>query len=159
MDHLKDLRLNKNKHQLLLFVVFLVYLLFNVKTPSNLAKMIDTPYGMTMVILVFIALFCVTNPILGFTGFVVAYELIRRSRVTTGSQAIRQYITTEDQKQQQMQSFNNDVNNNKLYSTLEEKVVGEMVPYVNQTSIETTNVKPVLNDQHDAASIHYKGVV
>ena len=146
MDHLKDLRQKKNMHQLLLFIVFLIYLIFGVETPKNLANMIDTPYGMIIIILISIALFCVTNPILGFTGFVVAYELIRRAGKSSGNQALQQYVTTESVKSGQMRSFNNDVNNNKLYSSLEEQVVSNMVPYTNQSTLETSNVKPVLDN-------------
>ncbi len=159
MDHFKELRLKKNYHQFLLFILFLIYLVFNIKTPETVAKAIDNAFGMTIVIVVAIALFCFSNPILGFTGFIVAYELIRRSRVATGSQAIQQYITTENEKYRQMESFNNDTNNNKFYSSLEEEVVTNMVPYINQSGFETSNVKPVLETQHDAASIHYNGVV
>ena len=114
---------------------------------------------MTIVIVISIALLCMTNPVLGFLGFVVAYELIRRSRVQTGSQAISQNIITESRKYSELESFNNDVNNNKLYSTLEEHVVSKMVPYINNVQVDNNNVKPVLDKQHDAASIHYKGVV
>ena len=159
MDHLKDLMLKSNRHQLILAILFLLYLLLNIQTPNNLANAIDTPFGITIVLVIAIALFCVTNPLLGFVGFIVAYELIRRSSVETGSQALKQYVTTETQKKGQMDSFNNDVNNNKLHSSLEEEVVSKMVPYVNVVQMDGSNVKPVLDKQHDAASIHYKGVV
>lgn len=159
MDHLKDLMLKKNRHQLILTVLFILYLFFNVDVPRNLASAIDSPFGMTIVIVVSIALLCMTNPVLGFLGFVVAYELIRRSRVQTGSQAVSQNIITESRKYNEMQSFNNDVNNNKLFSTLEEQVVSKMVPYINNVQLDNNNVKPVLDRQYDAASIHYKGVV
>lgn len=159
MDHLKDLMLKKNRHQLILTILFILYLFFNVDVPRNLASAIDSPFGMTIVIVISIALLCMTNPVLGFLGFVVAYELIRRSRVQTGSQAVSQNIITESRKYNEMQSFNNDINNNKLFSTLEEQVVSTMVPYINNGQLDNNNVKPVLDKQHDAASIHYKGVV
>ena len=159
MDHLKDLMLKKNRHQLILTVLFILYLFFDISLPRNLASGIDSAFGMTIVIVISIALLCMTNPVLGFLGFVVAYELIRRSRVQTGSQAISQNIITESRKYSELESFNNDVNNNKLYSTLEEHVVSKMVPYINNVQVDNNNVKPVLDKQHDAASIHYKGVV
>lgn len=159
MDPSKELMLKSNRHQLVLTVLFIVFILFDFRLPGNLANAIDTPAGMTIVIVVSLALFCATNPILGFISFVVAYELIRRAGVQSGSQALKQYVITESQKNREMESFNNDVNNNKLYSSLEEEVVSNMVPYINKVQPDGTNVKPVLDKQHDAASIHYKGVV
>tara|TARA_B100001093_G_C26513523_1_gene878586 strand:+ start:345 stop:824 length:480 start_codon:yes stop_codon:yes gene_type:complete len=159
MDSSKDLMLKSNRHQLILTILFIVFILFDFRLPDNLAKGIDNPFGMVIVILLSLSLFCFANPILGFTGFVVAYELIRRSGIQTGSQALSQYVITEDQKFRQMDSFNNNINNNKLYSSLEEQVVSNMVPYINKVQPDNCNVKPVLEKQHDAASIHYKGVV
>jgi len=159
MDHLKDLMLKKNRHQLILTILFILYLFFNVNVPHNLASTIDSPVGMIIVIVISIALLCITNPVLGFLGFIVAYELIRRSGAQTGSQAIKQNIITESKKYNEMESYNNDLNNNKLFSTLEEVVVSNMVPYINNTQYDNSNVKPVLDKQHDAASVHYKGVV
>ena len=159
MNPLKDLMLKNNKPQLVLTVLFLIYILFNIQTPQGIAVAVDSPIGITIVIVISLALFCATNPILGFIGFIVAYELIRRSAIKTGSQALKQYVITEEQKYGEMESFNNDINNNKLYSSLEEEVVTKMVPYVNYDTIDNTNVKPVLDKQHDAASVHYKGVV
>ena len=159
MNPSKDLMLKSNRHQLVLTILFIVFILLDIKLPSNLAAAIDSPAGMTIVIIVFLALFCATNPILGFIGFIVAYELIRRSGVQTGSQSLTQYVISESSKTRQMESFNNDVNNNKLYSSLEEEVVSNMVPYINKVNLDSSNVKPVLDKQHDAASIHYKGVV
>ena len=159
MDTSKDLMLKSNRHQLILTILFIVFILFDFRLPNNLAKGIDNPFGMVIVIILSLSLFCFTNPILGFTGVVAAYELIRRSGIQTGSQALSQYVTTEAQKYRQMDSFNNNINNNKLYSSLEEQVVSTMVPYINKVQPDNSNVKPVLDKQHDAASIHYKGVV
>lgn len=159
MDPSKELMKKSNRHELVLTILFIVFILFDFKLPNNLALAIDSPIGMTLVIVASLALFCATNPILGFLSFVVAYELIRRAGVQSGSQSLKQYVITESQKNREMESFNNDINNNKLYSSLEEEVVSNMVPYINKVQPDGTNVKPVLDKQHDAASIHYKGVV
>jgi hypothetical protein len=159
MDPSKELMLKSNRHQLVLTILFIVFILFDFKLPGSLANAIDSPIGMTIVIIISLALFCATNPILGFISFVVAYELIRRAGVQSGSQSLKQYVITESQKNREMESFNNDINNNKLYSSLEEEVVTNMVPYINKNTYDGTNVKPVLDKQHDAASIHYKGVI
>ena len=109
MDPSKELMLKSNRHQLVLTILFIVFILFDFKLPNNLAVAIDSPIGMTVVIVLSLTLFCATNPILGFVSFVVAYELIRRAGVQTGSQSLKQYVITESQKNREMNSFNDDI--------------------------------------------------
>ena len=45
MDNLKNLLLKGNKHQLILIVLFVLYILLDIKTPENLAFLFDNMFG------------------------------------------------------------------------------------------------------------------
>ncbi len=93
MDNLKNLLLKGNKHQLILIVLFVLYILLDIKTPENLAFLFDNIFGQIVVILGALALFLNSHPVVGVLGFFVAYEIIRRSSVASGSHAIPNLCT------------------------------------------------------------------
>ena len=79
---LKNLSNPLNKFSLLelfLLSVFIVYLVFPVRFPKSIEKMIETPLGMMVIFIIAILLFVKTNPILAILFIFVAYELLRRS--------------------------------------------------------------------------------
>ena len=57
MDKLKNLFLKGNKYQLVLIVLFVLYILLDIKTPENLAYLFDNMFGQIVVILGALALF------------------------------------------------------------------------------------------------------
>jgi hypothetical protein len=68
--------------EILLFVLFVVYLIFPVKTPVVVAPYIESPLGMIVIILITVYLFLYSNPILAILYIFVGYELIRRSGIS-----------------------------------------------------------------------------
>ena len=103
-DHL----VTENPSQLILGVIFVLYILLNVQTPLVLATPIDTLFGKVLVLAVAIVVFLQTNPVVGVLGFVVAYQLIKTASVTTGTYAKKHYLPSEASKMKEMQSFNNE---------------------------------------------------
>ena len=81
---LKIPNLLKSVHssEVLLFVLFIVYLIFPIKTPVMVAPYIESPLGMIIILLITIYLFLYSNPILAILYIFVGYELIRRSSVS-----------------------------------------------------------------------------
>jgi hypothetical protein len=65
--------------EIVAFVVFAVYILFPIPTPSFLRTFLHSAVGMIVLLLAIGGLFMVANPILGVISIFVAYELLRRS--------------------------------------------------------------------------------
>jgi hypothetical protein len=141
----------ENLGQLILCILFVIYLLMGASTPPTVSKMIDTIYGKIFVIVIAVLLFMNSNPILGILGIVVAYELIRHA---TGNYALEQYLPTEKKKSTNLTAMN------QFPYTLEQEVVKKMAP-VRQTAEtrQPVSFHPILDDLHDAAPINYEGVI
>lgn len=60
-------------------VIFLLYLVFPVKTPPQLARIINTSIGILILIGITVYLFLNTHPVVAILYIFVAYELVRRS--------------------------------------------------------------------------------
>ena len=150
-----ELSFNKeNMGQVLLGILFILYLMMGYKLPSFLSEAIDTLYGKITVVVIFLLLFSFVNPVLGVLGFIVAYELIRRSSVSTGTYGLTHYVPTEQKKSEQINAMN------QFPYTLEQEVVKKMAPSRDMTEPKTDfTFLPVLDDTYDAAPINYTGVV
>ena len=133
--------------QHILTVVFIIYLILGIKPMHSVAQIIDTLPGKIVVLLIALAIFIFTNPILGVVGFFVAYDLIRRSSVSTGSYGIDNYLPNEESKAAKMSSYN------QYPYTLEQEMVKKMVPAVDKDMTKASYV-PMMNDTYDAAPAH-----
>lgn len=65
--------------EVVLFVIFILYLVLPIPTPCILKPYINTNIGMAMVIIMTLYLLLYTTPILGILTVFVGYELLRRS--------------------------------------------------------------------------------
>jgi hypothetical protein len=161
-----DKLVSESPSQLILGVIFVLYILANVQTPAVLATPIDTLFGKVLVVAVAAVVFMKTNPVIGVLGFVVAYQLIKTSSVTTGTYAMKHYLPSEDSKLREMQTFNaEDVSPQQenteqvvaLTNTdgaLETETVSKMAPLVMYGGDSTLSYSPILDGQHSAASLH-----
>jgi hypothetical protein len=154
MEYLKKLMEKKNIPQLILTILFVIYLVWGYKMPGNIADMIDTSSGKMIVILVALALFAYSNPILGIIGLIVAYELIKRSSQTTGTAALAAYYPTEAKKWSPFSAHH------QFPYTLEQEVVSKMAPVRNAEAVSSpATFKPILDNYHDAAPVNYTGMI
>ena len=153
MDSFSDLFTKKNSGQVVLSVLFIIYLIMGYRMPDSIAGVIDTIYGKIVVAVVALALFSYANPILGVLGLIVAFDLIRRSSVSTGSYALEKYVPTEVKKETQLNAMN------QFPYTLEQEVVKKMAPTKESYDYTPSSFSPVLDDTYDAAPIDYTGVV
>ena len=143
-----------NVGQLLLTILFIIYLIMGYKTPETVAIVVDNLYGKIAVIVAAIALFAYTNPIFGVLGLMVAFDLIRRSANATGTYALDNYMPTEKAKFSQFTAFN------QFPYTLEQEVVKKMAPIIRTDAVKKpATFKPTLSDLYDAAPINYNGVI
>ena len=148
MDSFSDLFKKENMGQVILGVLFILYLIMGYKMPSSISEMIDTVYGKIGVAVVFLLLFSYANPILGVLGFIVAFELIRRSSITTGSYAVDHYLPTEAKKDANITAMN------QFPYTLEQEVVKKMAPIVHTSAgMSKPSYKPLLENDHDASPV------
>ena len=77
---MKNLKLNASPLEIVVFVIFILYLLVPMKIPVFLANLINNPLGMLVIVVLTIYLLLNVHPILGVLSIIVAYELIRRSK-------------------------------------------------------------------------------
>lgn len=155
MDSFNNLLKKENVGQVILSILFIVYLIMGYSTPAPIAHIIDTLLGKAVVILVALLLVMYFNPILAVLGIFVAFQLIRQSTIATGTYGMQYYLPTEEKKYSAMTEYN------QFPYTLEQEVVKKMAP-VNRSGLLATDdftFNPVLDDLHDAAPINYKGVV
>ena len=148
MDNLKNLLLKGNKYQLVLIVLFVLYILLDIKTPENLAFLFDNMFGQIVVILGALALFLNSHPVVGVLGFFVAYEIIRRSSISSGSYAVQKYVPTEETKADDMVQMNTSYT-----KTVEEEVIDNMLPLVGPPDNTDPSYKPVLDDNIESSKL------
>lgn len=68
---------------ILLIVLFVVYIIIPISTPDMLKPYIESPLGIIVLFVLVISFFIYTNPILGVLSILAAYEFLRRSAKTT----------------------------------------------------------------------------
>lgn len=149
MKNLKKLIATENRHQIILGVVFLIYIVASVPTPYILAQMVNTSVGTAIVVILALSMLGCCNPIVAILGLVAAYELVKRS----GRAASLATAPSEVTKLAQMKKYN------EFPKTLEEEMVQKMVPLVRHPPAPGANYKPVLDDIQNAAPINYEGVI
>ena len=119
------------------------------KTPEPIASMIDSLAGKIVIVIIVIYMFMHTHTILAILALFVAFDLIRRSSVTTGIDALKRYAPSEERKSSQFSAFN------QFPYTLEQEVVKKMAPIVQSgSSLSKPSYKPLLENLYDASPIN-----
>jgi hypothetical protein len=137
--------------EILLFVLFVVYIVFSIPTPFFLIPLLDSPFGLAIVIITTLYLFLYTTPILGILSIFVAYEMLRRSSNVTGTTQILKHTPTQVKKDKYMKEMNPPTN----VLTLEEEIVREMAP-IGKSDPSTyidTSYKPISDKLIDGATL------
>lgn len=136
--------------EILVFVLFVIYLVFQIQTPSVLIPFISSPFGITIVLIITLLVFFYTNPILGVLSLFVAYEFIRRSMSVVGKVVTVKYTPTQMKKDMEMVAMNPP-----KVVTLEEDIVSKMAPYGMSEPIkmELSSFKPVAENINNASLV------
>ena len=137
----------KNPYENGLAVLLVAYIVLNIKTPTMLTGAIDSTLGNVVVVVVALSLFYTKNPILIVLGVVAAYEIIRRSSVSTGSYAMEHSLKSEKKKAKAMEEYNKPVE-----KTLEEDMVNS-IPSNEGTPMTPAAYEPALTRSHGATTI------
>lgn len=152
IDIKKWLSLNsvkKNAVNIVTLIAFIAFLVSNIGIDPYVASIIDTPYGNIFIIILSIMILSVTNPIVGLTGILVAYELIRRSSETVYNTITINEPDTEEQRAQKVVDMNRNQPN--LGDTLEESIINQIPEIGIDTATDTDGILPVATDTYDAA--------
>jgi hypothetical protein len=148
MKEFNNLLKKENMGELVLIILFIIYLIMGYKTPEPVAIMVESIIGKIVIFVIVIYLFMYCNPILAILSLFVAFDLIRRSSVATGIDALKKYAPTEEKKMSQFTAFN------QFPYTLEQEVINKMAPIMKSgSSINPPSYKPLLDNIHDASSL------
>ena len=147
MDFLKTLIKDVKAHELLVSIVLIFYILTGVTGPNFLADFADTSVGTITIVVISCILAINVHRLLGALILVSAYELLKRSGITTGKTAMMKYLPSEDKKNKTLTAMN------QFPVTLEEEVVHKMAPFSRDLNLGTASYKPVLNDDVGGSKI------
>ena len=149
MESLSSLFKKNNMGELVLIVLLIIYLILGLKTPEPIACMVDSLGGKIVLFIIVIYLFMHSNPILAVLSLFAAFDLVRRSSLATGIDALQKFAPSEKKKMSQFTAHN------QFPYTLEQEVVSKMAPIMKSGhSITKSQFKPVLDDTHDALLIN-----
>lgn len=138
----------ENIGELALVILFIIYLIMGYNTPEPIANIIDTLLGKILVFLIVIYLFIYSNPILAVLSLFVAYELLRKSSISTGIDALKKYAPSEAKRSSHFTAFN------QFPYTLEQEVITKMSPIMNAgSSLSQATYKPVLENLYNASPL------
>ena len=144
---MKSLKFNDKRHYVLAAVLAL-FIVMDIKVPSQVANLVDTIVGKIVVIMVGLSLM-VINPLVGILGAIAAYELVRRSSASGNLFGdVSSLIPNEEDKHHEMQVYqNNEI-------TVEEEVIANMLPRTAADVIDSSpSFKPIQNKLHAAAKL------
>ena len=148
MEYIDKLFEKRNMSQLVLVILFLIYLILGLKMPDSVANIIDSSVGKIVVCIAALLLFGYSNPILGVLGILVAYQLIKSSSEKTGMAALEKYYPTEEKK------WSPFTPTHQFPYTLEQEVVKQMASQKFNSNFVQAPYSPVLDDTHDASIIY-----
>ena len=149
MERFADLLKKQHMGELVLVILLIVYLILGFKTPEPIANVIDTLAGKIVIILVVIYLFMHANPMLAILALLVAFDLLRRSSMATGLDALQKYAPSEEKKMSQFTAYN------QFPYTLEQEVVAKMAPIMKSgSSLTQASYKPLLDNLYDASPLN-----
>ena len=149
MEKISSLFKKEKMGELLLMILFIIYLIMGYKTPESLANVVDSLPGKFVILLIVVAMFIYTNPLLAILSLFVAFELIRRSSRVTGIDALKKYAPSEEKKMSQFTAFN------QFPYTLEQEMVKKMAPINHSgTTLSKASYKPFLENLHDASPLN-----
>jgi len=147
MEIFRTLSRRDKRSELILLILFIIYILFNIRTPDFLASYVDTVGGYMVVVGLFILL-CKSVSVwtVAALGAVAMIIFVQRSRVSTGTAAMSLFLPSEMQKTNYLSTLH------QMPVTLEEEMVHKMAPFQGHISDDGT-YKPVLDNTYDAVRV------
>ena len=134
--------------ELALAILLIVYLVLGFRTPDAVAGMVDSLVGKIVMFVIVIFLFLHANPLLAVLALFVVFDLMLRSSVATGIDALQKFAPSEEKRTSQFTAYN------QFPYTLEQEVVAKMAPMVSAgSSLTQASYKPMLDNLYDASPV------
>jgi len=141
-------KINIPKLEIVVIIIFILYLVLPVETPDGLKPVLNHSLGMVLVLAATLYLFLYTHPLLGILSLLVAYELMRRSCAVRKVRHVQFNENTEIERKRMMNKMNPPKER-----SLEEEVVEKMAPAKVQGPFMSSTFKPVVGNTHSALSV------
>jgi len=145
--------------EMLMIVIFALYLIFPVSTPSAVAPYIESPLGLLVIFCITVGLFIYSNPLLAVLYIFVAYTLLRRSASIKNVSRYIETTKTTSEKNREIKAQIAEVTPPHEEArtaqlgvtqpiTLEEEVVNENAPIGRSEPVvfKQSSYKPVATD-------------
>lgn len=146
--------------EMVAIVVFIIYIVVPISTPSFMAPYVESPLGMIVIFCIIVALFLFTHPAVAVLYLLVAYLLLRRSAAQMGpipQSAYVQFTPTVDERAAEIKQETKQMERlpSEQPSTLEEDIVNKMAPIGKSEMPVFTPVsfKPVSANMNGASPI------
>ena len=146
MDSLKKMSMPKMTPRNVGVALLVAFIAFEQDMPIGIARAIDNPAGQIAVFAAAIYLFTKSR-MLGAVALIAAYELVRRAQKKTGRRAAMKFLPGEDKKYRELTLMN------QFPVSLEEEVVTNMIPFVEDSSLGQASFKPHLSELHQATHL------
>ena len=149
MNSFSSLLKKEHRGELILTIIFIIYLILGYRTQQPVAFLVDNIVGKIVIFIIVIYMFLYMNPILAVITLFVAFDLMRRSSMSVNNNLIQSYIPSEENKMNQFTAFN------QFPYTLEQEVVKKMAPIVQSGSVlKKASYKPMLEDLYGASPVN-----
>lgn len=156
MDSFSKLFKKEHMGELVLFILFVIYLVMGYPTPEPVAVVVNSFVGKIFLFFIVFYLFLYKNPVLAVLSLFVLIDLIRRSAYynTDAATRIEQILNPGCTDGPEMSQYPFTKFNQFPY-TLEQEVVKKMAPIVQSGSVLTKpSFKPFLESDHDASPVN-----
>ena len=154
------------QNQLILGVLLVIFILFRINLPYGVSQFVGSFPGMIVIVVVVVYLFIKEGTVLGMLGLIAGYQILSRSGFLVKNKLDflnEASIPTYNNVQTLLP--NKSVNGmtfspvHQFPTTLEQDVISNLVPIVNNDDPPHLKYKPALERQHNAAPVGFKGVV
>jgi hypothetical protein len=118
---IKNLRVDS----VFLGILLLYFIIVGTDLPHTIAHVIDNPFGKLFLVIIVLMLF-MRSVFLGILGMILAFDLIRQAERQTGTTQERLFLPNDIDKGRVFTALN------QFPETVEQEVVRQMVPRVNE---------------------------
>jgi hypothetical protein len=146
--------MNLKSGEIILSILFVVYLLIGTKTPIFIANGVNSVIGKFILLFIAIIFFLYANPIVSILLLIVIYELIIRSKQYVNTSYQQGLKTLEQYPVDTTLIYCPDNTMKEVPRTLEQDVVEQMAPLCSTNNqMLSPSYKPMVENDGNAASV------
>jgi Flp pilus assembly protein TadB len=134
--------------EVILSILFLIYLTMGYSTPKPIAELVDTTVGKIIVLVIAIFVFSRCSLFLGVLAILVAFHFIYSSTVVTGNYALQHYVPDQRHKDHYLNA------QHQFPYTLEQEVVKKMTVQYPRYDNDNYSFHAIASDTSNAAPLY-----